>query len=260
MRAADLHDLGELLFFFLQRAMQMRQRGDQPARDLFRRRDMHRGREAVVRRLAHIHMIIGMHRAFRADLAAEHFDRAVGDHFVGIHVALRAGAGLPDHQRKMAAERAVDHFLRGAHDGAAAFVIERSERHIGFGRRALDDAHRAHERRRHAVLADAEIADRALRLRAPIAFGGHIDRPERVGFGAGFLRRRFAGHDDRPRGYFLRKRSRRTTSPLGLSSGSTSLRPASGLAGAGRGPDARSVFDGVASLSASDGCPSPSSF
>ena len=36
-----------------------------------RRRDVHRGRERVVRRLAHVDVIVGMNRLLGAELAAE---------------------------------------------------------------------------------------------------------------------------------------------------------------------------------------------
>ena len=45
-----------------------------------------------------------------AEFAAENLVGAIGDHLVQIHVRLRAGAGLPDHQRKMIIEAAVDNF------------------------------------------------------------------------------------------------------------------------------------------------------
>ena len=41
-----------------------------------------------------------MNGLLRADLAAEHLDRAVADHFVHVHVRLRAAARLEDHQRE----------------------------------------------------------------------------------------------------------------------------------------------------------------
>ena len=37
---------------------------------------------------------------------------------------------------------------------------------------------------RHAVVADGEVDERALRLRAPIVFGGDVDGPHRVSLGA----------------------------------------------------------------------------
>ena len=210
--AADLDDGTEFFGLRLQRGLQMCQRRQQPLRDFFRRRDMHRGREAVVRRLAHIDVIVGMDRRFLAALAAEHFVGAVGDHLVDVHVGLGAGAGLPHRQREMIVELAVDDLLRRLHDGLCAARIERSERQIGFRRGALDDGERADDRARHALLADAEIIARALGLRAPVAVRRHFDRAERIGFGAGLH-------------FFLKRSSRTTSAPpravrFGLGNGS----------------------------------------
>ena len=41
-------------------------------------------------------MVIRVNRRFRAKWLTEYFVRAVGDDFVGVHVGLGAGAGLPD--------------------------------------------------------------------------------------------------------------------------------------------------------------------
>ena len=164
----------------------MRKRRDEPLRDFLRGRDMHGGRETVVRRLAHVDVIVGMDRRFRAEFLAELLVGAVGDHLVDVHVGLGAGAGLPDKKREMIVELAVDDLLRGLHDRLAAPAVERSKLEIGFRRRALDDGERSDKRARHALLADAEIAARALGLRPPIAVGRHFDGPKRVGFGAGF--------------------------------------------------------------------------
>ena len=251
MGAADLDDVRELLALALERALQMRQRRQQAVGDLDRRSDMHRGREAVVRRLAHIDVIVGMHGLLGAPLAAEHFIGAGRDHLVRVHVGLGAGAGLPDHQRKVIVELAVDHLLRGAGDGARAAGIERAEAVVDLGGRALHDAQCADQRNRHALVADPEIAARAFGLRAPQALGGDLDRAEGVGFGAGRARRlsRSSAHDpvrclrhrspsarQRPaHGHFLRKRSRLTTwpPPAGVSSASVSFCSVAGfLAGA----------------------------
>ena len=129
-------------------------------------------------------MVVGMNRLFGAELAAKQLVGAVGDHLIEVHVGLGAGAGLPDHQRKMIVERAIDHFARGAGDGAGAALVEQPKLAIGFRRCKLDDAERANDRRRHPVLADAEILPRTFGLRAPITIGGNRDRTEAVGLHA----------------------------------------------------------------------------
>jgi hypothetical protein len=101
--------------------------------DLLGAGDVHGRREGVVRRLAHVDVIVGMHGLLGAHLAAQHFDGAVGDHLVGVHVRLGAGAGLPDDEREVIVELAVDHFLRGLDDGLAELRVELAERHVGFG-------------------------------------------------------------------------------------------------------------------------------
>jgi len=137
VRAADLDDLGEFLGLRLQGLVQVRERGAQELRDLLGGRNVHRGRKCVVRRLAHIHVIVRMHERLLAALAAEQFGRAVGDHLVQIHVGLRAGAGLPHHQREVIVQLAVDHLLGRLHDGAGALAIEEPERLIDLGGRAV---------------------------------------------------------------------------------------------------------------------------
>ena len=51
---------------------------------------MHGGREAIIRRLAEIDVIVWMDRMFGAARRAEEFIGAVGNDLVDIHVGLRA--------------------------------------------------------------------------------------------------------------------------------------------------------------------------
>ena len=55
--------------------------------------------------------------------------------------------------------------------------------HVGGG--LLEDAEGADDRDRHRVAADREVVERALRLGAPVVLGRDLDRPHRVGLGAG---------------------------------------------------------------------------
>ena len=165
--AADLDDLGEFSGLLVERGMQVGERRQQVAVDLQRGRDMHGARDRVVGRLAHIDVIVRMHRLFRAELSPERDIGGVGDHLVDVHIGLGAGAGLPHQQRKMLIQLAVGDVLRHRGDRFGAPGIEAAEIAIDLRRGALDQAERAHDLDRHAFDADAEVVQRALGLRAP---------------------------------------------------------------------------------------------
>ena len=164
--------------------VQMLQRRNEPVRYFQRRGNVHRGRKHVVRRLAHIDVVVGMDRRFGAARAAEDLVGAIGDHLVDVHVGLGARPGLPHDQRKMIVEGAVDDFLGGLHDRAHAARVQQAEFVVHLGRRPFDDRKRADHRQRDALGADAEVLERALRLCAPVAIGRNLDRSEAVGFAA----------------------------------------------------------------------------
>ena len=162
---------------------------------LLDRRDVHGGRKGVVRRLAAVDVVVRMHRRLAAERRAEQLVGPVGDHLVGVHVALGAGAGLPDHQRKMLGKRAVRHLLGGAYDGVGQARLQVPLLAVDHRGRLLDDAERAHERQRHGLGADPEILQAALGLRAPIAICRHFDGAEGVGLDADGA---IAGHRQGP--------------------------------------------------------------
>ena len=116
-------------------------------------------------------------------VAAGQLDRAVRDHLVRVHVRLRAAAGLPDEQGKVIVERAVDHLVGRARRSArrsgcgsvpssplvsaAAFFRMPSARISGRG---------------EVLVADVEVVQRPLGLRAPVPVGGDRDLAHAVGF------------------------------------------------------------------------------
>jgi hypothetical protein len=116
--------------------------GQQTVVDFLGAGDVHGRGEGVVRALAHVDVIVGMHGLLGAHFAPQHLDGAVGDHLVGIHVGLGAGARLPDDEGEVGVELAFDHLLRGLDDDPAELRIELAEVHVGFGSGALDDAKR----------------------------------------------------------------------------------------------------------------------
>ena len=61
----------------------------------------HRRREAVIGGLAEIDLVIGVNGILVAALAAQALIGQCRDDLVEVHVGLGAGAGLPNHQRKL---------------------------------------------------------------------------------------------------------------------------------------------------------------
>jgi hypothetical protein len=134
-----------------------------------------------------IDVVVGMHRRLRADHAAGDLDRAVGDHLVGIHVGLGAGAGLEHDQREFAIPFAVDHLLRGGDDQIDLSLRQLTELAVRERRAFLEDADRADHRAIpvEALDSDRKVQVRALSLRAPETIGRHLDVAERILLDAG---------------------------------------------------------------------------
>ena len=107
------------------------------------------------------------------------------DDLVGVHVALRARAGLEDDERELGVELARDDLVGRTHDEVGDVGGQLAELAVRLRRTLLEDAegtdHRAppHER----VTPDGEVLDAALCLRAPVAVGGDLDGAHRVRFG-----------------------------------------------------------------------------
>src|SRR5450756_2154900 len=114
-----------------------------------------------------------MDRPAGASSGAGQLVGAVGDNFVGVHVALRAGARLEDDQGELGVEGGVDDFVRGAGDELGLVLWQQAELLVGPRRRQLEDAERADDRPSPAepVGPDGEVLHGALRLRAPVVLG-----------------------------------------------------------------------------------------
>ncbi len=121
---------------------------------------------------------------FEPIVPAGELDRAVRDDLVGVHVRLRAAAGLPDDQREMSVELASDDLVGRAHDEIALGRVELAEVLVGEGRRLLDDAEGPDDRAPEAVAADLEVLQAALRLGAPVPVGPDLDLAHAVRFDA----------------------------------------------------------------------------
>ncbi|MNN21616.1 hypothetical protein D3C81_1349450 [compost metagenome] len=182
--AADLDDVGPGLGLGVQGGVQVLQRRQQVVDHLLGAGDVHGRRIGVVRRLAHVDVVVGVDRLLGAHLAAQHLDGAVRDDFVGVHVRLGARTRLPDHQREVVVQLAFDHFIGGGDDGVGQLGVQLAQVAVGLGGGAFDDAQGPDDGQRHLFPADLEVAERALRLSAPVAVGGDLDGAEGVGFDA----------------------------------------------------------------------------
>ena len=160
---------------------------NQLARNFRYRRHMHCGGEGVVGRLAHVHVVVGVHQRFFAARAAQHFVGAIGDDLVGIHVGLGARPGLPNHQGKFVVQFSFGDFGGRCDDGVGDFPVQGPRSFADGGCRLFNQAQGADHRGRHAIVADAKILQGSLSLSAPISIGGDFDGPEGVLFRARFV-------------------------------------------------------------------------
>ena len=101
MGAAYFNDIPPFGAFCCKRIGQATKRGQEVIAHRQRRRNVQCAGEAVIRRLAHVDMVIGMHRRFAAACARQRLIGDAGNNLVHIHVRLRAAARLPDDKREL---------------------------------------------------------------------------------------------------------------------------------------------------------------
>src|ERR1044072_2440908 len=110
-----------------------------------------------------------MDRLLASHNAAGNLNRAVRDYFVGVHVGLRAAAGLPNTQGKVIVELSFNHFITSLHDELRLVVRQLAEFFINERSGLFENAERANHLARHPVVTDIEMMKRALCLSPPIA-------------------------------------------------------------------------------------------
>ncbi len=164
-----------------QRFFQMIKRRQQLVVNHERSADMDGSRDHVVTALAHIDVVVGVHRA------TQNFAGQMGDHLVGIHVAAGARSGLEDVDREMVVVVAVGNLLRGLDDGGSNVVVQQAEPRVGLRCGGLDQAQRADEGARQAQAADGKIIHGPLGLGAPQCVGGNPQLAHAVVFNTKLL-------------------------------------------------------------------------
>ena len=169
VRTPDLDDLVPLARVLLERLVQALHRGDRLLGRHRVGRDVHGRREGVVGRLAHVDVVVGVHRLLRAELASEQLDAPVGDDLVDVHVRLRTRAGLPHVEREVVVELTTDHLVADALDERALPRGQTTVTRVDHRRGLLDVAVGVVDLVWHAVVADVEVDEAPLRLRSPVA-------------------------------------------------------------------------------------------
>src|SRR3546814_10438442 len=122
-------------------------------------------------------MVVGMDRALAAARAGEQLIGAPGDHLIGVHVGLRARAGLPDDKRELVVVLSFRHFPGRSYDGVGRHFIQTAVAGVHPCSAQLHQPALMDERTRPALPAYREISTGWLSLRAPIGGGRSVDRP-----------------------------------------------------------------------------------
>ena len=178
--ASRFHDRIELLRLLRQALFEFAEGGQQVVVDLHEGRDVDRGRDHVVRGLAHVHVVVRMDGPFLAERVTEDLVRSVRDHLVRIHVRRRAAPGLEHVEWEVGVQLALHDLLAGLDDCLSDLRIEEAELHVRLGRRHLDQAERIEEAPTEADPADREVFDGPLRLGAPVGLFGDFQFTQEV--------------------------------------------------------------------------------
>ena len=144
------------------------------------RRHVHRGRERVVRRLRHVHVVVGMDRLMTAERLAGDLRAAVGDHLVDVHIELGAAASHPDMQRELVLVLAVQDFVADTDNQVFLGIAKPARLVVDQSGRLFDDRVGGDHLAGHEVVADTEMLEGPLRLSPPKLVGRDVDRTEAV--------------------------------------------------------------------------------
>ena len=127
------------------------------------KRELHRRRIHVVRRLTEIDVVVRVHDVVLAALLPENLQRAVGDDLVGVHVRRSAGAALNHVDAEMPVVQSLSDLTRSEADRAHYLVIK--EIHVVIRPRCRF-LHRRERRDQAGEFAKLDAGDREVFYRA----------------------------------------------------------------------------------------------
>ena len=141
VRAARLDHVVELLRLRSQRVAEPTERRQEVVDQLVQRREVHGGREDVVRRLPHVHVVVGV----------DSLARERRHHLVGVHVRRRARAGLEDVDRELVVELARGDAIPCGRDPLRLLCVEQAQLGVHARGGRLDPAEPARYGRRESA-------------------------------------------------------------------------------------------------------------
>src|SRR5262249_8592653 len=116
-----------------------------------------------------------MDRRLASQRCARELAAAVGYDFVHVHVELSAASRHPDVQREHVVMLARKNLVAGLSNECELLIAEPLAGVIGGRRGFLQNGIRGDHLTWNEVLADAEMLERTLSLRAPELVGGHLN-------------------------------------------------------------------------------------
>src|SRR5262245_23645109 len=116
-----------------------------------------------------------MNRSMAAKRRARELTTPVGDHFIDVHVELRAAAGHPDMQGEHVVMPPTQNFVTSLSDQLVSLIIKPVAVAIGDGSGLLQYSVSCDHFARNQVLTDAEMLQRALRLCTPKLVRRNLD-------------------------------------------------------------------------------------
>lgn len=105
-------------------------------------RNVHSSRKSVIAALALVDVIVGMHGRLGAHSAAQQLNGTVTDDLVGVHVGLRAGAGLPNDEREVVVVELARYHLVSRLRYCVGYFCIKPVVFVDYRRRFLQYAHR----------------------------------------------------------------------------------------------------------------------
>ena len=188
VRATDFDDSVKLVAFLLQRLLEFGQSGDGGHRQALRHGNVHGRGKGVVAGLSHIDVIVGMDGLFGADggVSLHDLTGAIRQHFVDIHIGLRARAGLKDHEGKVPIQSPRHHFVGGLRNGVSDLCIHLTGADIVERTALFDRGHGLDNRQGHFAFgaANGKVLQGALRLGSVECARRDVELTHGIAFGA----------------------------------------------------------------------------